>query len=58
MEAGILINQSWFNRVTNEPISFHWSLSMLPKNIRKPLVFGCFQGGGGGLERDQWHEMS
>ena len=32
----------------------HWSLSMHPENIRKPLVFWYFQGG---IKREQWHEM-
>ena len=25
--------------VSHDPISNHWSLSILPENIRKPLVF-------------------
>ena len=27
-----------------QPISCHWSLLIPPENIRKPLVFWCFQG--------------
>ena len=26
------------------PVSYHWSLLIPPENIRKPLVFWCFQG--------------
>ena len=26
------------------PISYHWSLSISPENIRKPDIFLCFQG--------------
>ena len=32
----------------------HWSLSIHPENIRKPLVFWYFQGG---IKREQWHGM-
>ena len=26
------------------PVSYHWSLSIPPENIRKPDIFLCFQG--------------
>ena len=38
-------------RFRHQPISWHWSLSIPPKNW-KTLMFS------GGAERDQWHEMS
>ena len=39
-------------------ISFHWPLSIPPKNIRKPLAFWYHRKFSGGIERDQWHEIS
>ena len=33
------------------PISSQWSLSIPPKNIRKPLVFWCFQD----VEKEVWN---
>ena len=35
-------------------MSWHWTLSTAPKNIRKPLIFPCFSRG---TERDQQYEM-
>ena len=42
--------------LTDEPISCHWSLSSPPKNIRKPMVFQCFQRYRN-IERDKLQEM-
>ena len=39
-----LLNLSIFYQVSPEPISCHWPLLIPPENIRKPDVFGCFQG--------------
>ena len=35
-------------------IKLHWSLSIPPKNIWKPLVFLCISGS---IERGQCHEV-
>ena len=32
------------NTKMSEPISCYWSLLIPPENIRKPLIFRCFQG--------------
>ena len=36
--------QKWDSMQPFLPISSQWSLSIPPENIRKPLVFWCFQG--------------
>ena len=33
-----------FKKTVEKTISYQWSLFILPENIQKPLVFGCFQG--------------
>ena len=38
-------------------LSCQWSLSIAPKNIKKSEVFWCFEMGGG-IERNQWHDIS
>ena len=32
-----------WNRISDQPISCHWSLCIPPEKIRKPEVFWCFQ---------------
>ena len=32
-----------FKKTVEKTISYQWSLFILPENIQKPLVFGCFQ---------------
>ena len=52
LQFSSLFKQLWINHLINNklnhllhwPIWCHWSLLIPPENIRKPLVFWCFQG--------------
>ena len=51
-EERVEINKHF--RLEQLTISCHWSLSITPGKMRKPLGFCMFSGG---IERKQWHEI-
>ena len=55
LEHVLKVNKRWMKRKQDLSIFNKCSTSIPLENIRKPSVFGCFQGG---IEVDYWLKMS